>query len=150
MVAQTVRNLSALWETWVRSLGQEDPLEEGMATYSSILAWKIPWTEECGRLTVHGVTKSQTQLSDFTSLCLLSSLRENIFFVLCVLVLLANPLCGILLFLFLGYGRTRTVECRRPGKSTKEGKAQGKWDNSIPLFLFCPWNCSVKMAHDWL
>ena len=49
-------------KTWVRSLGQEDPLEEEMATCSSILAWKIPWTEELSGL--HGVTKSQAQLSD--------------------------------------------------------------------------------------
>ena len=49
-MAQAVKNLPAKWETWVRSLGQEDPLEEEMATHSSILAWKIPWTEEPGRL----------------------------------------------------------------------------------------------------
>ena len=48
--AQTVNNLPAVWETWVRSLGQEDPLEKEMATYSSILAWRIPWTEEPGGL----------------------------------------------------------------------------------------------------
>ena len=47
-------------ETQVRSLGQEDPLEEGMATHSSILAWSIPWTEKPGGLTVHGVAKSRT------------------------------------------------------------------------------------------
>ena len=47
---------------WVRSLGQEDPLEEDMATHSSILAWRIPWTELAWWATVHGVTKSQTQL----------------------------------------------------------------------------------------
>ena len=47
-------------ETQVQSLGWEDPLEEGMATYSSILAWRIPWTEEPGELIVHGVTKSDT------------------------------------------------------------------------------------------
>ena len=45
-----VKNLPAVWETWLRSLGQEDPLEKGMATRSSILAWKSPWTEEPGRL----------------------------------------------------------------------------------------------------
>ena len=45
-VPQMVKNLPAMWETWVRSLGQEDPLEKGMATHSSILAWRIPWTEE--------------------------------------------------------------------------------------------------------
>ena len=45
-----VKNPSAMQETWVRSLGWEDPLEEGMATHSSILAWRILWTEELGRL----------------------------------------------------------------------------------------------------
>ena len=45
-----VKNLPAVEETWVRSLGQEDPLEEEMATHSKILAWRIPWTEEPGRL----------------------------------------------------------------------------------------------------
>ena len=50
LVAQMVKRLPAVWETQVRFLGQEDPLEEEMATHSSILAWKIPWTEEPGRL----------------------------------------------------------------------------------------------------
>ena len=45
LVAQTVKRLPTVWETWVRSLGQEYPLEKEMATHSSILAWKIPWTE---------------------------------------------------------------------------------------------------------
>ena len=49
MVAQMVKNLPAMQETSVPSLGQEDPLEEGMATHSSIHAWRIPWTEEPGR-----------------------------------------------------------------------------------------------------
>ena len=49
-MAQTVKNLPAMRETWVRSLDWEDPLEEGMATHSSILAWRIPWTEEPGGL----------------------------------------------------------------------------------------------------
>ena len=60
-MAQEVKNLHAMWETWVRSLGQEDPLEKGMATHSSILAWEIPWAEEPGRLESMG---SQTRLSD--------------------------------------------------------------------------------------
>ena len=64
LVAQTVNNLPAVWETWVQSLGWEDPLEEGMATYFSILAWRIPRPEEPDRL-AHGVAKSQTRLSDF-------------------------------------------------------------------------------------
>ena len=50
LVAQTVKNLPAMQGTWVRSLGQEDPLEKGMVTHSSILAWKIPSTEKPGRL----------------------------------------------------------------------------------------------------
>ena len=48
LVAQMVKNLPAKQETWVRSLGQKDPLEKGVATHSSILAWRIPWTEELG------------------------------------------------------------------------------------------------------
>ena len=48
-MAQMVKYLPTMWETGVRSLGQEDPLEKGMATHSSILAWKIPWMEEPGR-----------------------------------------------------------------------------------------------------
>ena len=50
LVAQMVKNLSTVWETHVQFLGQEDPLEEGMATHSSILAWRIPWAEEPGWL----------------------------------------------------------------------------------------------------
>jgi len=49
-MAQTVQHLSAVRETWVRSLGWEDPLEKEMAIHSSTIAWKIPWTEEPGRL----------------------------------------------------------------------------------------------------
>ena len=49
-MAQTVKNPPAIQETWVRSLGQEDPLEKAMATHSTVLAWRIPWTEEPGRL----------------------------------------------------------------------------------------------------
>ena len=49
LVAQLVKNPAAMWETWVLSLGWEDPLEKGTATQSSILAWKSPWTEEPGR-----------------------------------------------------------------------------------------------------
>ena len=49
-MAQTVKNLPAMQEIWVQSLGREDPLEKGMATHSSILAWRTPWTEEPGGL----------------------------------------------------------------------------------------------------
>ena len=51
------KGLPAVWETWVQSLGREDPLEKEMATYSSILAWRIPWTEECGRLLSIGLQR---------------------------------------------------------------------------------------------
>jgi len=52
-----VKNLPAVWETWVQSLGLEEPLEEGMATHSSILAWRIPWTEEPGGLQSIGLQR---------------------------------------------------------------------------------------------
>ena len=58
-MAKLVKNLTVMQETWVRSLGQQDPLQKGMATHSSILAWRIPWTEEPGRLQSMG-SKSQT------------------------------------------------------------------------------------------
>ena len=53
-MAQTIKNLPVMWETWVQSLDQEDPLEKGMATHSSIPAWRIPRTEEPGRLKFMG------------------------------------------------------------------------------------------------
>ena len=58
LVAQMVKNLPAIWETWVPSLGWEDPLEKGMPAYSSILAWRIPMDR--GAWQLHGVPKSQT------------------------------------------------------------------------------------------
>ena len=54
-MAQMVKRLPTMWETWVQSLGQEDLLEKEMATHSSILAWKIPWTEEPGRMQSMGL-----------------------------------------------------------------------------------------------
>jgi len=64
LLAQTVKNLPAMQETWVWFLGWEDPLEEGLATHSRILAWIIPWTEEPGGLPSI-VTKNQTQLNNW-------------------------------------------------------------------------------------
>ena len=60
LVAQMVKNLPAMQETWVQSLGQEDPLEESMATHSSVLAWKIPMDRGAWQATAHGAAKSQT------------------------------------------------------------------------------------------
>ena len=64
LVAQIVKNLPAMQETWVQSLGQEDPLKKDMATHPSVFAWRIPWTEEPGGLQSLGSQKSQSRLSD--------------------------------------------------------------------------------------
>ena len=61
-MAQTVKRLSTMRETWVQSLGQEDPLEKEMATHSSILAWKIPQTEEPGGLQYMGLQRVRQDL----------------------------------------------------------------------------------------
>ena len=84
LVAQRVQNLPAMQETWVWSLSQEDPLEKGIATYSSILAWKIPWTEELGGLN-----------GDLRFLCKVSCHLQ----IVTVLLLLFQS--GSLLFLFI-------------------------------------------------
>ena len=64
LVAQVVKNPPTVWEIWVLSLGWEDPLENGMATHPSILAWIIPMNRGAWRAAVLRVTKSQTQLRD--------------------------------------------------------------------------------------
>ena len=73
LMALTVKSLPAMWETWVPSLGQEDPLEKGMATHSSIPAWEIPWAEEPGGLQPmgsqrigHDLVTKQQHLLDLT------------------------------------------------------------------------------------
>ena len=63
-MAQTVKNPPAVQETWVRPLGWGDPLEEGMATHSSILAWRIPMDRGAWQAPVHGFAMSQTRLSE--------------------------------------------------------------------------------------
>ena len=65
LVVQRLKRLPAMWETWVRSLGREDPLEKEMATHSSVLAWRVSWTEKLVGYSPR-VTKSRTRLSDFT------------------------------------------------------------------------------------
>ena len=65
-MAQRVKSLPAMWETRVRSLGPEDPMEKEMETHSNILAWRIPMERGAWWVTAHRVTKSWTQLSDFT------------------------------------------------------------------------------------
>ena len=59
-----VTNLPAMWETWVQSLGLEDPLEKELTTHSSILAWRIPMDRGTWQAIVHGAAKSQTRMSD--------------------------------------------------------------------------------------
>ena len=91
LVAQMVRNLHTMQETWVQSLGQEDPLEKEMATHFSTLAWRIPWTEEPGRLyIVQRVSKSWIQQlltqhqslevckSDFFQICCILQVRTKV------------------------------------------------------------------------
>ena len=77
-MAQTVKRLPTMREAQVQSLGWEGLLEKEMATHSSILAWKIPWMEEPGRATVHGVAKSRTWLSDLTFLFLSFVLQTSL------------------------------------------------------------------------
>ena len=77
LVAQKVKCLPVMWETWFQSLGQEDPLEKEMATHFSMLAWKIPWMEEPGGLQ-STASQSRTWPSEFTSSLLLPCLREGL------------------------------------------------------------------------
>ena len=65
LVSQQVKNLPEMLETWVRSLGWEDPLEQGMTTHSSFLVWRIPMDREAWQATIHAVTKSWTWPNDF-------------------------------------------------------------------------------------
>ena len=65
-MSQTVKNLPAMWETWFQSLGWEDPLEKGMGAYSTILAWRIPWKEEPGRLQSMGSQTIEHDCATFT------------------------------------------------------------------------------------
>ena len=64
LVAQMVKNLPTMQETWVQSLGLEDPLEDGVATHSNVIAWRIPMDREAWWAMVHGVAKSRTPLTD--------------------------------------------------------------------------------------
>ena len=77
-----IKNLPAMWETWVWSLGWEDPLEKEMATHSSILAWRIPWTEEPGRLWYKGSQRIRHDWETFTSLPWKKMLLQSCFYFL--------------------------------------------------------------------
>ena len=102
-----VKRLPAMQETGVRSLGPEDPLEKEMATHSSTLAWKMPWTGEPGRwATANGVAKSRTRLRNFPFLFLSFTLivLKNI-----VIYLVASGLCCIMRNLLLWCMDSRVV-----------------------------------------
>ena len=86
LVTQTVKNLSAKQETWVQSLGQEDSLEKGMAIHSSILAWRIPWTEEPGRLQSMGSQRVRYNRATITHSRILW-LKNQVFYRTCGLPL---------------------------------------------------------------
>ena len=81
LVAQMVKNLPTVQETWVQSLGREDPLEKGLATHSSILAWRIPWTEEPGRLQSMGLHR--VRLDGVTNTCTVwqNHLTQSLFYI---------------------------------------------------------------------
>ena len=81
LVVQRLKHLPAMWETWVRSLGQEDPLEKEMATHSSTLAWRIPWMEELGGLQSMGRKESDTtERLHFLSPSGLSEVRTRVIY----------------------------------------------------------------------
>ena len=75
LVAQMVKNLPAMWETWVGCLGWEDPLEKGMAAHSSALPWRTALDRGAWEATVHGVTKSRTRLSNQAQLSAVHTVR---------------------------------------------------------------------------
>ena len=72
-----VKNPPAMWETWVRSLGREDPLEDGMATHSSILAWKISWTEKPGGLRSTGLQRVEHGLGPEQQVFIYTEISRN-------------------------------------------------------------------------
>ena len=119
LVAQKLKRLPAMRETWVRSLGREDPLEKEMATYSSILAWRIPWTEEPGGLQSTGLQRVRHDWATslhFTSLWLFFSIGLPWWLRIC-------------------------LQCRRSGFHPRLGRAPGK-GNGYPLQYYCwrtPW-----------
>ena len=104
------KNPPAMWETWVRSLGWEDLLEEGMATHAKTLAWRSPMDRGARQATVHGVAKSRTRLSDFHFHFPLS---VSIYVTYCCLVTQSCPII------------CKTMDCSLPGSSV-HGDFTGK------------------------
>ena len=100
-MAQRLKHLPAMWETWVRSLGREDPLEMEMATHSSILAWRIPWMEEPGGLQSMGSQKSYCIKISFYQISILSIASILFHSVACKMLTGMLNMNGILIFLKL-------------------------------------------------
>ena len=124
--AQMVKNLPAMWETWVWSLCQENPLEEGMATHSSILAWRIPWTEEPGGLQFIGSQRVGHDWSDLahTHALLLIVLWCKLHLSVNRTVFLAPKLVSALLKVIL------EAACSCPG---------WVWPHELPVRCIPPW-----------
>ena len=125
-MAHTVKNLPAMWETWIWSLSWEDPLEKEMATHCCILAWIIPWTEDSGRLQCMGLQRDMTEqltLSDFHFH--ISDFKVYKIFSLLLCVLLSHHYAWLKIMVPLS--QKRTAQCQQ---STLE------W---IDLFSAC--NC---------
>ena len=99
-----VKNLPDEQETWVRSLGWEDPLEKGLATHSSILAWRIPWA-------VHGVAESQTRLSGFHFIYHIRIIYQC---ALCPSELMKHCYCFIVVSLFANFPSCQPLQCLPP------------------------------------
>ena len=90
-----VKRLPAMWETWARSLGWQDPLEEGMATHSSILAWRVPMNRGAWQATVHGVSESDT-----TEQLTLSVILIGVKWYLALALICISPWCLVILSTF--------------------------------------------------
>ena len=146
-----VKRLAAMQETWVRSLGREDPLEKEMATASSTLAWKIPWTEEPCRLQSMG-SQSRTRLNDFTSLhfhsCIAMFSSFQVYSQVSQLCIYIHP---CFLHTVRPYGPLQSIETGSvcsPGSSRCRSVAhscltlRGRWtaarQASLPLSRGCP------------
>ena len=102
MIAQMVKNLPAMWATWVQSLGREDPLGKGNATHPSILAWKTPWTEEPGRLESMGLQRLRYDWATFSHSLTLYNMPQYLgsSFIISLFTYWSVPLFNIYIFLF--------------------------------------------------
>ena len=114
-----VKNLPAMWETWVWSLGWEDPLEEGMATHSNILAWRIPWTEEPGKLQSVG---SQRAIHDRTT-------KHSTYIHIYIYVNICLSVClSLSIYIYIEREKTKII--------TEESQSRVHWHFTIMFYRF--------------